>query len=221
MYIPGNNKTADCAAINQTPITYSLGYRALWCLQLFFLIYSHCCCALENLKDSLCFTAEEWQDLRGVGECVVSCYPRLLAAVPYSHRCKPLETVFSTVGCVWRPSCSWNYSCLWFWHTALWTMRHLCFRVCHLISSDHSLSGFLSTLFPLPISHDPLDNDQGVYRGRGPRVCTAASPPDSSDLSEHWVWVPLPWHLCPSCPRARCDAWHLGLAFTDYLDALT
>lgn len=36
MYIPGNNKTADCAAVNQTPVTYSLGYRALWSLWLFF-----------------------------------------------------------------------------------------------------------------------------------------------------------------------------------------
>lgn len=53
MYIPGNNKTADCAAVNQTPITYSLGYRAICVFDFFFfLIHTQCCCALENLKDS-------------------------------------------------------------------------------------------------------------------------------------------------------------------------
>lgn len=45
---------------------------------------------------------------------------------PCSHRHMPLETVFSTAACAWRPSCSWNYSCLWFWHTALRTAWCFC-----------------------------------------------------------------------------------------------
>lgn len=61
MYTPGNNKTADRAAVNQTPLTYSLGYRALCVFDFFFLFLIHTqhYCALENLKDSLCLTEEE------------------------------------------------------------------------------------------------------------------------------------------------------------------
>lgn len=40
MYIPGNKKTADRAAVKQTPLTYSLGYRAL-CVFDFFFFNSH------------------------------------------------------------------------------------------------------------------------------------------------------------------------------------
>lgn len=74
------------------------------------------------------------------------------STVPCPHRRVPLETVFSTVGCAWRPSCSWNYGCLWFWHTALWTTWHLCsaFVTSSPVTTHYPASFPLCSPFPFP-----------------------------------------------------------------------
>lgn len=197
---------------------------ALWCLRLFFFLIHLCNVAVSWTIWKIPYAFKSKCD--GICWELVSVHKVLILV---NHHCWQHGPLLTQVHAAWDTllDCgvcvqTRNYSCLWFWHTELWTTRRLCST---FASSSPATAHYLAFFslppppFPFPTIHSVMTKVSTVdlYLACAQRLLHLT--PITSLNSE---CEGLGLDVFVRCvPWARCDVWHLGLTFTDCLDAQT